>query len=79
LGRIVGARHEHGEDRQAERDLAQRLVLRAPYRIRAASWLHYVDGLDQSEVAKVLQVSRRTVVNRLAGFERFARQFRGSI
>jgi RNA polymerase sigma-70 factor (ECF subfamily) len=64
-----------GEDRQADRDLARRLVLHAPQRVRVASWLHYVDGLDQSEVADVLQVSRRTVVNRLAGFARYAKRF----
>jgi RNA polymerase sigma-70 factor (ECF subfamily) len=64
-----------GEDRHADRELARRLVIAAPDRIRAVSWLHHVDGLDQEEVARVLQVSRRTVTNYLGSFERFARKF----
>src|SRR5215831_19129206 len=34
----------------ADRDLAARLVARAPADTRAAAWLHHVDGLDQGEV-----------------------------
>jgi RNA polymerase sigma-70 factor (ECF subfamily) len=63
------------ENRLLERDLGRRLVLRAPEPIRAAAWLHHVDGLDQGEVARVLGVSRRTVVNYLALFAKHARKF----
>ncbi|MBJ6763486.1 sigma-70 family RNA polymerase sigma factor [Myxococcaceae bacterium JPH2] len=61
-----------------ERDFAVRLMARLPEKLRAIVWLHYVDGLDQGEVARTLDVSRRTVVNRLADFhervERFSRK-----
>src|SRR5689334_20932015 len=50
----------------ADRDLVARIVKRSPEKLRAAAWLHHVDGLDQGEVARVLGSSRRTVVNHLA-------------
>jgi RNA polymerase sigma-70 factor (ECF subfamily) len=59
----------------ADRDLVARIVRRSPEETRTAAWLHFVDGLDQSEVARVLGVSRRTVVNRLAEFGQNARKF----
>jgi RNA polymerase sigma-70 factor (ECF subfamily) len=63
------------EDRMADRDLARRLSSRAPAPISVASWLYHVDGLDQAEVALVLGVSRRTVVNHLAAFKRYVKKF----
>jgi RNA polymerase sigma-70 factor, ECF subfamily len=59
----------------ADRDLVARIVKRSAEQVRAAAWLHHVDGLDQAEVARVLGVSRRTVVNRLAEFAANARKF----
>ncbi len=59
----------------ADRDLVARIVRRSPEKLRAAAWLHHVDGLDQGEVARVLGISRRTVVNRLAEFATNARKF----
>jgi RNA polymerase sigma-70 factor (ECF subfamily) len=59
----------------ADRDLIARIVHRAPHKLRAVAWLHHVDGLDQAEVARVLDISRRTVVNRLAEFAENARKF----
>jgi RNA polymerase sigma-70 factor (ECF subfamily) len=59
----------------ADRDLVARIVRRSPDKVRAAAWLHHVDGLDQGEVARVLGISRRTVVNRLAEFADNARKF----
>lgn len=59
----------------ADRDLAERIVERAPEKLRVVAWLHHVDGLDQAEVARVLDISRRTVVNRLAEFSDNARKF----
>ena len=58
----------------ADRDLAARIVHRSPEKLRAVAWLHHVDGLDQGEVARVLGISRRTVVNRLAEFTDNARK-----
>ena len=63
------------EELLADRDLVARLVARASDELRDAAWLHFVDGLDQGEVARVLGVSRRTVVNRLAQFSRNAQKF----
>lgn len=59
----------------ADRDLVARIVRRSPEKLRAAAWLHHVDGMDQGEVARVLGASRRTVINRLAEFAEHARKF----
>jgi RNA polymerase sigma-70 factor (ECF subfamily) len=59
----------------ANRDLVARIVDRAPEKLRVVAWLHHVDGLDQGEVARVLEISRRTVVNRLAEFTDNARKY----
>lgn len=59
--------HARGVDELlANRDLVEQIIKRSSAQVRAAAWLHYVDGLKQSEVADVLGVSRRTVVNKLA-------------
>ena len=62
-------------DLLGRRDLAARLIEHAPEKLRAPAYLHYVDGLDQSEVARVLGISRRTVVYRLSAFAENARKF----
>ena len=59
----------------ADRDLVRRLLERAPEKLRAVAWLHHVDGIDQGEVARVLGISRRTVVSRLAEFAARSRKF----
>ncbi|MFT3693770.1 MAG: sigma-70 family RNA polymerase sigma factor [Kofleriaceae bacterium] len=59
----------------ANRDLVERIVRRSPEQVRAAAWLHHVDGMDQGEVARVLGVSRRTVVNKLSEFAANATKF----
>jgi RNA polymerase sigma-70 factor (ECF subfamily) len=66
---------EHLESEILDRDLALRLVLRVPERLRAPAVLHYVDGLEQAQVARMLGVSRRTIINRLSEFTRRARKF----
>ena len=58
----------------ADRQLAERIIRLSPDKLRAPAWLHHVDGLDQGEVARVLGVSRRTVVYRLAEFADRARK-----
>src|SRR5216684_962407 len=59
----------------ANRDLAARLIDRAPKKLRAVAWLHYVDGVDQGQVAQILGISRRTVLYRLGEFVRRSRVF----
>jgi RNA polymerase sigma-70 factor, ECF subfamily len=59
----------------ADRDLAARIVERSPEKLRVVAWLHHVDGMDQGEVARVLDISRRTVVNRLNEFAENAQKF----
>lgn len=66
---------EQTEELLANRDLLARIVDRAPEKLRMPAYLHYVDGLDQSEVARVMGVSRRTVLYRLAEFAKNARKF----
>jgi RNA polymerase sigma-70 factor (ECF subfamily) len=63
------------EDALANEDLARRLIRRAPEKLRVVAWLYHVDGMEQAEIATVLDISRRTVVNRLAEFEDKAKKF----
>jgi RNA polymerase sigma-70 factor (ECF subfamily) len=63
------------EDRIADRDLARRLIQRAPEKIRSVAWMYHVDGFEQDEVARILGISRRTVVNRLQTFAENARKY----
>jgi RNA polymerase sigma-70 factor (ECF subfamily) len=65
------------EELLADREFILRLVERLPRRLSVPAWLHYVDGLDQTEVARTLGVTRRTVVNRLAAFAELARKRMG--
>jgi RNA polymerase sigma-70 factor (ECF subfamily) len=58
-----------------DRDLALKLVLEAPEKLRAPAVLYYVDGLEQDKVAKALGVSRRTVINRLQQFASRAKKY----
>lgn len=59
----------------ADRDVAARIVRRSPEKLRVTAWLHYVDGLNQAEVAGVLGISKRTVLTRLSEFACSARKF----
>jgi len=52
----------------ADRQLVRKLIASAPAKVREVAWLHHVDGLDREEVARVLDVSLRTVAARLADF-----------
>jgi RNA polymerase sigma-70 factor (ECF subfamily) len=61
----------------ADRDLAERVIRRSPESVRVVAWLHYVDGIDQGEVARVLGLSRRTVASRVAEFRRLALETAG--
>lgn len=55
-----------GVDEVIDRNLVLRLLERVSAETAVIAWLHHVDGLDQSEVAEVVGISRRTVVNRLS-------------
>jgi DNA-directed RNA polymerase specialized sigma24 family protein len=68
----LGARS--AEEILADRHLATLLVTRAPTRIRATAWAHYVDGLAPAEVATALGITRRTVDNHLVAFVRGAQK-----
>jgi RNA polymerase sigma-70 factor (ECF subfamily) len=63
------------ERRISERDLVVRLLRQVPADLALPAWLFHVDGLEQSEIAEICGVSRRTVISRLARFARRARQF----
>jgi RNA polymerase sigma-70 factor (ECF subfamily) len=56
------------------RDVAARVALRVPDKVRRVAWLRYVDEMHQHQVAEHLGISRRTVVNRLAAFRVGARR-----
>ncbi|MBZ4400834.1 sigma-70 family RNA polymerase sigma factor [Myxococcus sp. MISCRS1] len=60
-----------------DRDLARRLITTAPPKVAEVAWLHLADGMTQEEVAQLLGISRRTVVNRLADFHRHAHALAG--
>ena len=66
---------EHPEPEMLDRELAMKLVNRAPEALRAPAVLYYIDGLEQEQVAKTLGISRRTVINRLAEFNSRSRKF----
>jgi RNA polymerase sigma-70 factor (ECF subfamily) len=70
---------EHPGEPQLEsllqsREQAWLVITQVPEKLRAVAYLHHVDGLDQKEVARVLAISRRTVVYRLAEFQARARR-----
>jgi RNA polymerase sigma-70 factor, ECF subfamily len=62
------------EQRISDRQLAAQLVDCSPPKVRSVAWLYHVDGFDQAEVAAIMGVSRRTVVNQLAQFAQNARK-----
>lgn len=66
---------EHPETPMIDRNLAMRLLERAPENLRAPAVLYYVDGLEQAQVAQMLGISRRTVINRLGEFADRARKY----
>jgi RNA polymerase sigma-70 factor (ECF subfamily) len=62
------------ERRIVHRDLAVRLIEAAHPKVKPVAWLYHIDGMDQEEVAQVLDLSRRTVATRLAAFVTTARK-----
>jgi RNA polymerase sigma-70 factor (ECF subfamily) len=62
------------EDALADRDLAEQVVRAVPEKLRVVAWLRHVDGLRQAEIATILGVTERTVINRLDEFGERARK-----
>lgn len=60
----------HAEETAIRRDAVRRVLAAVSPMQRMVVVLHYVDEMDQHEVAHTLQISRRTVVNRLAELNR---------
>ncbi|MBS2027674.1 MAG: sigma-70 family RNA polymerase sigma factor [Deltaproteobacteria bacterium] len=58
-----------------DRDLVMKLLGRTPEKLRAPALLYHVDGMEQEQIAKLLNVSRRTVINRLQEFAERAKKF----
>jgi len=77
LGAAIGwdGAQVNEEERLVDAALAKALIDRAPEKLRACAWLYHVDGLTQDEVARVLGISRRSVVSHLATFLDNARKF----
>lgn len=67
--------NEANENLLADRDLARRLVERAPQHLRVPAWLHFVDGMSHDEIGKTLGLSRRTIINYLGEFQKRAAKF----
>lgn len=65
------------EDQLLEVDVVRRLIRQLPAKVAEVAWLHHVEGLQQDEVARVLDISRRTVVYRLTEFRDRAARFVG--
>lgn len=65
----------NGEERFADRDLAARVIAAMHDKVKPVAWLYHVDGFEQDEVARILDLSRRTVATRLALFAENARKF----
>ncbi len=53
---------------------ARALIRQLPPSLGAVVYLYFVDGLCQHEVAEALQISRRTVNNRLLSFRQWCEQ-----
>ena len=60
----------------ADRDFAAQLLERCDELGAAIAVMHHIDGLSQIEIAETLQVTRRTVYNRLRRIEALARTLR---
>jgi RNA polymerase sigma-70 factor, ECF subfamily len=52
-----------------DRELALLVMAGVPEKLRAPAYLCHVDGLPQPEASRILGISRRTLVYRLASFQ----------
>lgn len=67
---------EHAEDSLSHRDFLLKLLDRLPEKVHTVAWLHHVEGLEVGEVALMLDISRRTVMYRLAMLVQIASSMR---
>ena len=74
MGELPEQASAHPEEALADRDLCLKVLGRTPEKLRAPALLHFVDGMDQGQVAETLGISRRTVINRLQEFTARARK-----
>lgn len=56
-----------------DKDLVRRLLNHVPDKLQAPAVLYYLDDMEQKEIAEVLGVSRRTVINLLNRFVALAK------
>jgi RNA polymerase sigma-70 factor (ECF subfamily) len=75
VGELPEKPGEHPDRALGDRDSALKALGCVPEKLRAPALLYYVDGLEQSQIAEVLGVSRRTVINRLQEFAARAKSF----
>ncbi|MBI4510658.1 MAG: sigma-70 family RNA polymerase sigma factor [Deltaproteobacteria bacterium] len=61
----------------ASQDLFRKLLAHVDRRTQEVAVLHYLEEMDQSEMARLLGVSRKTVGERLRRFEKQARRLIG--
>lgn len=76
VGELPERAGAHAEESFGERDFLLRLLDQVDEKVRVVAWLHHMEGLDQGEVARVLGVSRRTVVYRLTELAEVAARLR---
>jgi RNA polymerase sigma-70 factor, ECF subfamily len=62
------------EDSVVTKNFAEKFLRDTPEDLKAPAVLYHVKGMEQSKVARVLGVSRRTVLYRLAAFTENARK-----
>ena len=67
----------HPESALADRNFVAHALRHTPRKVSAVVWLHHIDGLAQGDVAAILGISRRTVVNRLSQFAQSLRRLAG--
>lgn len=59
----------HGPEQLfSDKEVLELIAKRLPLRLVEPALLHYCDGIEQSDVGKMLGVSRRTVISRLNEF-----------
>ncbi len=68
-------RDDDFEDSVVTKDFADRLMERQPESLKAPVMMYHVKGMEQSQVAQWLGISRRTVLYRLAEFAERAKRF----
>lgn len=64
------------ESHLVNKNFAERMLAAQPQHLRSLAMLHYVEGVAQTAIAAALDVSRRTVLYRLAEFTERAHRFR---